>query len=76
MKFLTKINWRSVAKAAKEVGLGAAGVAVPVGLAFLSEPEVFTSLVVALGPVGLVAAPLLPFAIKYLRDAWKHQDEN
>ncbi len=70
-----KINWRSVAKAAKEVGFGVVGVAVPVSLAFLSEPEVFLPLVAALGPLGLIAAPALPFVIKYARDAWRHREK-
>ena len=70
-----KINWKSVGKAAKDVGIGVIGVAVPASFAFLSEPEVFVPLVATLGPFGLLAAPGLAFAVKYLKDAYKHRND-
>ena len=67
------INVKSVGKAFKDVGIGVVGVAVPASLAFLSDPEVFAPVVLALGPFGLLAAPALAFAVKYGTDAWKHR---
>ena len=69
------INFKSVRKALKDIGFGLVGVAVPASLAFLAEPEVFVPLVATLGPFGLLAAPVLAFAVKYGADAWKHREK-
>ncbi len=73
--FNFKINWKSVVKAARDVGIGVVGVAVPASFAFLSEPEVFVPLVATLGPFGFLAAPGLVFLVKYGKDAWKHREK-
>ena len=67
------INWKSVLKAARDVGIGAVGVAIPAGLGFLAQPEAFLPLVGAFGPLGFLAAPALAFGVKYAQDAWKHR---
>ena len=67
-----KINFKSVVKALRDVGIGVIGVAVPSSIAYLANPEVFVPLVATLGPYGIIAAPLLAFAVKYGQDAWKH----
>ena len=69
------INLKSVAKAFKTVGVGVAGVAVPAAFAFLENPEVFTPVVVALGPLGILAAPALVWVVAYGKDAWKHRND-
>ena len=58
----------------KDVGIGVVGVAIPASFAYLENPEVFVPLVATLGPLGLIAAPVLAFAVKYGKDAWKHRD--
>ena len=71
--FGISINWKSVGKAAKAVGVAAVGVAVPAVIGFAENPEVFAPLVLTLGPLGILAAPAIAFGVAYAKDAWKHR---
>jgi len=68
------INFRSVGKAFKDVGLAAASVGTVAGLTFLNNPETLAPIAVAFGPFGVFAAPLLLFGVRYVLDAYKHRN--
>ncbi len=69
------VNFKSVGKAFRDVGLAVVGVAVPASFAYLADPNVFVPIVEALGPFGMFAAVGLPLLVKYGQDAWKHRND-
>jgi hypothetical protein len=70
-----KINFKSLGKAFKEVGITVGSVSAVAGLAMLQNPEVVAPILVAVGPAAPFVALGLQFGVKYALDALKHRSK-